>query len=76
MHPGIITTDLLFSLFRMRGDSPEHAAANLVHVATIPEHVNGRYYDERRPKRPNPIALDPETQRRPLAVTTARVGDS
>jgi hypothetical protein len=42
----------------MQGDLPAHGAANVVHLASTAEHVNGRYYDERRPAQPNPLALD------------------
>jgi len=35
-----------------RGDPPAKAAANIVQVAGTDEHVNSRYYDERRPAQP------------------------
>ena len=70
LHPGVITTRLLDSLFQMHGDSPAHAAANVVYVASTDEHVNGRYYDEQRPARPNPIALDAPTQQTLLRLST------
>jgi hypothetical protein len=47
----------------MQGDPPAQAAANIVHVASSDEHVNGRYYDEQRPAQPNPTALDTGIQR-------------
>jgi NAD(P)-dependent dehydrogenase (short-subunit alcohol dehydrogenase family) len=69
LHPGVITTRLLDSLFHTRGDPPAHAAANIVHVASTDEHVNGRYYDEQRPAQPNPAALDPGTQQTLLRLS-------
>jgi NAD(P)-dependent dehydrogenase (short-subunit alcohol dehydrogenase family) len=70
LHPGVITTRLLDSLFQMRGDPPAQAAANIVHVASTSENVNGRYYDERRPAKPNPTALDTESQQALLRISS------
>lgn len=61
MHPGVISTGLLHAMFSLGGDSPEHAAANLLAVARHDDD-NGTYYDERRPATPNPIALDSVAQ--------------
>lgn len=69
LHPGVITTRLLDSLFHMRGDPPAQAAANIVHVAGTDEHVNGRYYDEQRPAQPNPTALDTGIQQALLRIS-------
>jgi hypothetical protein len=54
----------------MRGDPPAQAAANIVHVASTPEQVNGRYYDERRPAQPNPTALDTGIQQALLRISS------
>ncbi|PZF85136.1 SDR family NAD(P)-dependent oxidoreductase [Jiangella anatolica] len=61
VHPGVIATPLLHAMFSVGGDTPEHAAANLLAVARHDDD-NGTYYDERRPATPSPIALDPVTQ--------------
>ncbi|WP_046769545.1 SDR family NAD(P)-dependent oxidoreductase [Jiangella alkaliphila] len=61
VHPGVIATELLHAMFSIGGDTPEHAAANLLAVAQRDDD-NGTYYDERRPATPNPIALDPVAQ--------------
>lgn len=61
IHPGVIATGLLHAMFSVGGDSPEHAAANLVDVVQR-DHDNGTYYDERRPATPSPVALDPVTE--------------
>ncbi|WP_116953272.1 SDR family NAD(P)-dependent oxidoreductase [Jiangella endophytica] len=61
MHPGVIATDLLHAMFSVGGDTPQHAAGNLLAVARG-ERDNGTYYDERRPATPNPIALDSVAQ--------------
>ena len=70
LHPGIITTRLLDSLFHMQGDPPAQAATNIVHVASTAAHINGRYYDERQPAQPNPIALDPGIQQALLRISS------
>jgi NAD(P)-dependent dehydrogenase (short-subunit alcohol dehydrogenase family) len=69
LHPGIIATRLLDSLFHIQGDPPAQAAANIVHVASTDEHVNGRYYDEQRPAQPNPTALDTGIQQALLRIS-------
>jgi NAD(P)-dependent dehydrogenase (short-subunit alcohol dehydrogenase family) len=69
LHPGVITTRLLDSLFHMQCDPPAQAAANIVHVASTDEHVNGRYYDEQRPAQPNPTALDAGIQQALLRIS-------
>ncbi|BCB80838.1 SDR family NAD(P)-dependent oxidoreductase [Phytohabitans flavus] len=67
-HPGIIATRLLHAMFAVGGDRPEHAAANIAHVASLRDD-NGTYYDERRPAPPNPEATEPATQDRLHAAT-------
>ncbi|MEV4534434.1 SDR family NAD(P)-dependent oxidoreductase [Asanoa sp. NPDC049518] len=62
MHPGVIRSSLLASMFAIEGQPPERGAANVVHVATRPGSINGRYFDERTPSRPNPEAEDPAVQ--------------
>ncbi len=54
----------------MQGDPPGQAAANIVHVASTSDNVNGRYYDERRPAKPNPTALDTESQQALLRISS------
>jgi hypothetical protein len=49
-------------MFAIRGERPDHAAANVLHVLTR-EDDSGTYYDERRPSTPNPQAFDPAAQR-------------
>ncbi|SNS76686.1 NAD(P)-dependent dehydrogenase, short-chain alcohol dehydrogenase family [Asanoa hainanensis] len=62
MHPGVIRSSLLASMFSIEGQSPEHGAANVEYVATLPGEINGRYFEEREPSRPNPEAEDPAVQ--------------
>ncbi len=71
MHPGVISTPLLHAMFSITGDTPEHAAGNLRHVAWLRDD-NGTYYDERRPAAPNPQATDPVVQDR-LHEATVRL---
>jgi hypothetical protein len=54
----------------MRGDPPAQAATNIVYVAGTGEHVNGHYYDERRPAQPNPTALDTGIQQELLRISS------
>ncbi|GIF62317.1 daunorubicin C-13 ketoreductase [Asanoa ishikariensis] len=62
MHPGVIASSLLASMFAIEGQPPERGADNLLHVATLPSEINGRYFEERTPSRPNPEAEDPAVQ--------------
>ncbi|MEV0716011.1 SDR family NAD(P)-dependent oxidoreductase [Asanoa sp. NPDC050611] len=71
MHPGIIHSRLLAGMFAIEGDPPEHGADNILRVATRPGSINGRYFDESEPARPNPAAEDPAIQRELLDRTTA-----
>lgn len=57
MHPGVISTRLLHSMFSLDGDPPEDAADRVVAVARR-SGDNGTYYDEATPSEPNPLALD------------------
>jgi NAD(P)-dependent dehydrogenase (short-subunit alcohol dehydrogenase family) len=61
VHPGVISTPLLHAMFSITGDTPEHAAGNLRHVAWLRDD-NGTYYDERLPAPPNPQATDRAVQ--------------
>jgi NAD(P)-dependent dehydrogenase (short-subunit alcohol dehydrogenase family) len=61
MHPGVISTPLLHAMFSIPGDRPEHAAANVIHVASL-RGDNGTYYDERTPAAPNAQATDRSAQ--------------
>lgn len=63
VHPGVISTRLLHTMFSVDGDPPEHAAANLRYVASR-RADNGTYYDERNPTPPNPQARDRARQDR------------
>jgi NAD(P)-dependent dehydrogenase (short-subunit alcohol dehydrogenase family) len=69
IHPGVIDTALLHAMFNVRGDTPEHAAANLIRVAQQQDD-NGAYYDEQLPASPNPLAREPDIQRRLHELTT------
>jgi hypothetical protein len=58
-------------MFGVRGDSPSHAAGNILHVAGLPEDVSGEYFDEARVATPNREALETRTQERLVAATAA-----
>jgi NAD(P)-dependent dehydrogenase (short-subunit alcohol dehydrogenase family) len=68
VHPGVISTDLLHSMFGAGGDSVERGARNIVAAAQA---VPAVYFDEDVPARPNPEALDVSNQER-LIEATAR----
>jgi NAD(P)-dependent dehydrogenase (short-subunit alcohol dehydrogenase family) len=72
MHPGVISTRLLHSMFPIGGDRPEEAADRVVSVASR-SGDNGTYYDEANPSRPNPLALDRGAQRRLHDLTARRL---
>ncbi len=69
MHPGVIRSSLLATMFTIEGEPPEHGADNIVRVAERPGSINGRYFDETEPERPNPEAEDPAVQRELLDRT-------
>ncbi len=71
LHPGVISTGLLHSMFGAGGDSVEHGAWNIVSLARRASGVNGVYFDEDAPARPNPAALEVTNQER-LMKATAR----
>jgi NAD(P)-dependent dehydrogenase (short-subunit alcohol dehydrogenase family) len=78
LHPGVISTGLLHAMFGAGGDSVEHGARNIVSLARRAPGLNGEYFDEDAPARPNPEALEIGNQERLLdatarALTAARV---
>jgi NAD(P)-dependent dehydrogenase (short-subunit alcohol dehydrogenase family) len=72
MHPGVISTRLLHSMFPLGGDPPEDAADRVVAVACR-SGDNGTYYDEAKPAEPNPLALDHGAQSRLHGLTALRL---
>jgi NAD(P)-dependent dehydrogenase (short-subunit alcohol dehydrogenase family) len=68
VHPGIVSTALLHAMFSIRGDDPQHAAGNLLHVIGE-DYDNGTYYDESTPAAPNPAATAPAFQRALFELT-------
>jgi NAD(P)-dependent dehydrogenase (short-subunit alcohol dehydrogenase family) len=72
MHPGVVSTRLLHSMFPIGGERPERAADRVVSVASR-SGDNGTYYEEGTPVRPNPLALDQEAQRRLHDLTARRL---
>jgi NAD(P)-dependent dehydrogenase (short-subunit alcohol dehydrogenase family) len=74
IHPGVISTGLLHAMFGSGGDPVAHGARNIVRVAQEPRGVNGVYFDEDEPARPNPAALDVVNQRRLVELTAQALG--
>jgi NAD(P)-dependent dehydrogenase (short-subunit alcohol dehydrogenase family) len=78
LHPGVISTGLLHAMFGAGGDSVERGASNIVSLVRRPPGVNGEYFDEDTPARPNPEALEVANQdllveATARALTAARV---
>jgi NAD(P)-dependent dehydrogenase (short-subunit alcohol dehydrogenase family) len=69
LHPGVISTGLLHAMFGAGGDSVEHGARNIVSLARRAPGLNGEYFDEDAPARPNPEALEIANQERLLDAT-------
>jgi NAD(P)-dependent dehydrogenase (short-subunit alcohol dehydrogenase family) len=70
VHPGVISTGLLRAMFGAGGDPVDRGARNIVSLAGRERGLNGAYFDEDVPTRPNPEALDIDNQDR-LAEATA-----
>ena len=68
MHPGVISTGLLHSMFAIGGAAPQTAAENIWFVASH-SGDNGAYYDERSASSPNPEASDIANQARLHEIT-------
>lgn len=72
VHPGVVTTGLLFSGWRIARlvrpflRTPAEGARELVYLALSPEvaGVSGGYFANRRPREPSPRATDPEVAKR------------
>ena len=78
LHPGVISTGLLHAMFGAGGDSVEHGARNIVSLTQRAPGLNGEYFDEDAPARPNPEALEVANQdllveATARALTAARV---
>jgi len=73
VHPGVIATKLLRSMFGSGGASPDRGGANLV-AAVDADVPSGTYLDERMPASPNPLADDPRFQARLREVTSTLLG--
>jgi NAD(P)-dependent dehydrogenase (short-subunit alcohol dehydrogenase family) len=69
LHPGVISTQLLHTMFGTGGAPADVGARNIVDLVRRPG-VNGQYFDEDRRSEPNPEALVIENQERLLAATT------
>ena len=73
MHPGVISTALLHSMFGPGGDRPEAAARAIVEVAGRSGDA-GAYYDRTRRTEPHPAAHDARVQRRLRSLTMQKLG--
>jgi NAD(P)-dependent dehydrogenase (short-subunit alcohol dehydrogenase family) len=69
IHPGVISTGLLHVMFGPGGHSVARGARDILSLVRRASGVNGLYFDEDRPARPNPEALDTGKQQRLVAAT-------
>ena len=76
IHPGVISTALLHAMFGPGGDSVERGALNILSLVQRPVGVNGVYFDEDTPARPNPEALDISKQERLIDATAHALRDA
>ena len=83
LHPGVVASDVwrripwpLRTILKTRMLSVEQGAQTSLYCATSPEvkDHDGRYYDDSREKRPNPLAEDVELARRLWAQSVAWTG--
>jgi NAD(P)-dependent dehydrogenase (short-subunit alcohol dehydrogenase family) len=70
LHPGVISTGLLHAMFGAGGAPVDRGARNIVALAERSTGVNGAYFDEDEPARPNSEALDPGNQDRLVEATS------
>jgi NAD(P)-dependent dehydrogenase (short-subunit alcohol dehydrogenase family) len=69
IHPGVISTELLHVMFGPGGESVERGARNILSLVRRVPGMNGFYFDEDTPARPNPEALESSNQERLMAAT-------
>jgi NAD(P)-dependent dehydrogenase (short-subunit alcohol dehydrogenase family) len=69
ISPGVISTGLLHSMFRIEGASTEHGARNVVAAAISPAVRSGQYLDDGEPTAPSAVACDPAFQAELKRVT-------
>ncbi len=78
LHPGVITTKLLWNGFGSRGDSLERGAATSVKLALDASlaGVTGKYFDNEREARSSAASHDPAAMTRLWEISAARTGAS
>ena len=78
LHPGVITTKLLWNGFGSRGDSLERGAATSVKLALDASlaGVSGKYFDNEREARSSPASHDPAAMTRLWEISAERTGAS
>jgi NAD(P)-dependent dehydrogenase (short-subunit alcohol dehydrogenase family) len=82
MHPGVVATEILFGgwaplrLFKRWMRTPEQGAATAVYLASSPEMggVTGEYFQDERPARLSPVALDDDAARRLWEISERMTG--
>jgi len=65
LHPGVITTKLLYAGFGISGSPLEEGARTSVYLASEPalENTNGRYFSNSKEAEPSPYSYDPGTRK-------------
>lgn len=82
MHPGVVATEILFGgfaplrLFKRWMKTPEQGAATAVYLASSPAvaAVTGGYFEDERPSRVSPAALDDDAARRLWEISEQMTG--
>lgn len=64
LHPGVITTKLLYAGFGISGSPPEEGCKTSLYLASEPSltNITGRYFSNSQPSEPSPISYDPVTR--------------
>lgn len=82
LHPGVVATEILFGgwaplrLFKRWMRTPEHGARTAVYLASSPgvAAVTGEYFQDERPSRLSPAALDDDAARRLWEISERMTG--
>jgi NAD(P)-dependent dehydrogenase (short-subunit alcohol dehydrogenase family) len=76
VHPGTCYTRMIRSTLLFAPHTAGYGAANVERVLVSPRYrdVSGQFVDERRPAKPNRLALDPAARRRLWDLAAAQTG--
>jgi len=77
LHPGVVSTKLLWTGFQMRGIGLREGAASTVYLASSPkiEKMTGKYFVGNTPEAPSPDAQDAAAAKRLWLITEEMLAD-